>query len=250
MSIETDNDLKSLRAIGKIVAQCLQFMSKKLEPGITTLELDEMGRRFLEKHGARSAPRLTYEFPGTTCISVNEQAAHGIPSASTVLKAGDLVNIDVSAELNGYFADTGGSFVIPPETTLKQKLCLVAQSALAQAMSEAKAGVRLNRIGFAVEREAIRNGFTVIENIGSHGVGRALHEEPGFIPNYWDPKDKRVLKEGQVITIEPFVSSGAREVFELGDGWTLSTKPGIFTAQFEHTMVITKNKPLIMTLPA
>lgn len=250
MSIETDNDLKSLRAIGKIVAQCLQFMSKKLEPGITTLELDEMGRRFLEKHGARSAPRLTYEFPGTTCISVNEQAAHGIPSASTVLKAGDLVNIDVSAELNGYFADTGGSFVIPPETDLKQKLCMVAQRALAQAMSEAKAGARLNRIGFAVEREAIRNGFTVIENIGSHGVGRALHEEPGFIPNYWDPKDKRVLKEGQVITIEPFVSSGAREVFELGDGWTLSTKPGIFTAQFEHTMVITKNKPLIMTLPA
>lgn len=250
MSIENDNDLQALRKIGKIVAQCLQFMSEKLEPGITTLELDELGRHFLEKHGARSAPQLTYQFPGTTCISVNEHAAHGIPSALRVLKAGDLVNIDVSAEMKGYFADTGGSFIIPPETELKKRLCVVAKKALSQAMREAKANNRINRIGYAVEREAMRNGFTVIENIGSHGVGRALHEEPGFIQNYWDPKDKRVLKEGQVITIEPFVSSGARDVFEIGDGWTLSTDPGVFTAQFEHTMVITKGKPLIMTLPA
>ena len=249
MSIESDNDLEALRKIGKIVAQCLQFMSESLEPGITTLELDELGRLFLEKHGAQSAPQLTYQFPGTTCISVNEQAAHGIPSAKKVLKAGDLVNIDVSAELGGYFADTGGSFIIPPETRLKQRLCQVAKSALAKAMNEAKANHRLNRIGYSVEREARRNGFTVIENIGSHGVGRALHESPGFIQNYWDARDRRVLREGQVITIEPFVSSGANEVFETGDGWTLSTKRGIFTAQFEHTMVITKNKPLIMTLP-
>ena len=250
MSIENENDLKALRTIGRIVAQCLQFMSKQLEPGITTWELDEVGRKFLEKHGANSAPKLTYQFPGTTCISVNEEAAHGIPSATKVLKAGDLVNIDVSAEMNGYFADTGGSFIIPPETTLKHNLCLVAKSALNQAMKEAKANARVNQIGMAVEREALKHGFTVIENLGSHGVGRSLHEEPGFIQNYWNPKDKRVLKEGQVITIEPFISSGAREVFDTGDGWTLTTKPGIFTAQFEHTMVITKGKPLIMTLPA
>lgn len=252
MSIENENDLAQLRIIGKIVAQCLQYqyMSEKLEPGITTLELDEMGRIFLEKHGARSAPKLTYQFPGTTCISVNEEAAHGIPSATKVLKAGDLVNIDVSAELNGYFADTGGSFVIPPASQLKQKLCLAAKSALNCAMLEAKANAKINRIGYAIENEAKRNGFTVIENIGSHGVGRALHEEPGFIANFCDPRDRRILKAGQVITIEPFVSSGAFEVVEGNDGWTLSTQRGIFTAQFEHTMVITKGKPLIMTLPA
>lgn len=250
MSIENENDLQSLRIIGKIVAHCLQFMSKNLEPGITTLELDELGRKFLENHGAKSAPRLIYQFPGTTCISVNEEAAHGIPSATKILKAGDLVNIDVSAELNGYFADTGGSFIIPPVTTLKQNLCRVAQNALARAMKEAKANARINRIGYAVEQEAQKHGFTVIENIGSHGVGRALHEEPNFIQNYWDPRDKRILKEGQVITIEPFISSGANEVYDTGDGWTLSTNPGVFTAQFEHTMVITKGKPLIMTLPA
>ena len=250
MSIENENDLKALRIIGKIVAQCLLFMSKKLEPGITTWELDEIGSKFLEKHGAKSAPKLVYNFPGSTCISVNEEAAHGIPLASKILKAGDLVNIDVSAELNGYFADTGGSFIIPPVTKLKQKLCLAAKSALSEAMKEAKAGARLNRIGFAVEKVATKHGFTVIENIGSHGVGRALHEDPGFIQNYWEPSDKRILKEGQVITIEPFISSGATEVFDTGDGWTLATKQGIFTAQFEHTMVITKGKPLIMTLSA
>jgi len=247
MSIENDNDLKSLRIIGKIVANCLHYMSQYLEPGITTLELDELGRKFLKKYGAKSAPKLTYKFPGTTCISVNEEAAHGIPSHK-ILKAGDLVNIDVSAELNGYFADTGGSFIIPPRSPIKEKVCTVAKLALEKAMLEAKSGAKLNRIGYAIEHEASQNGLTVIKNLGSHGVGRSLHEEPGFIQNFWNPKDMRVLKEGQVITIEPFISNGGREVFDTGDGWTLTTKPGIFTAQYEHTMVITKGKPLIMTL--
>jgi methionyl aminopeptidase len=180
---------------------------------------------------------------------VNEEAAHGIPG-SKILKAGDLVNIDVSAELDGYFADTGGSAIIPPESKLHLQICAVAKQALENAMLEARAGAKLNRIGYAIEAEAVRHGLTVIENLGSHGVGRALHEEPGFIPGYYDKRDKRVLKENQVITIEPFISSGAREVFDTGDGWTLATKAGIFTAQYEHTLVITKGKPLIMTLPA
>jgi methionyl aminopeptidase len=249
MSIESDYDLLALRKIGKIVARCLLYMGGKLEPGMTTAELDQIGHRFLEKHGAKSAPKLTYKFPGDTCISVNEEAAHGIPG-SKILNAGDLVNIDVSAELDGYFADTGGSFIIPPETSLKQQLCLTTKRALEMALREAKAGRMLNRIGKAIEKEATKSGFTVIKNLGSHGVGRALHEAPDFIPGYYDRKDKRVLKENQVITIEPFISSGAREVFDSGDGWTLRTKAGIFTAQYEHTLVITKGEPLIMTLPA
>ncbi len=248
MSITSEKDLEALRKVGRIVANCLRYMISKLEPGITTGELDRLGGKFLESHGARSAPRLTYKFPGHTCISVNEEAAHGIPG-SKILKAGDLVNIDVSAELDGYFADTGGSGIIPPETKLHLQLCAVAKQALENAMLEARAGAKLNRIGYAIEAEATRNGFTVIENIGSHGVGRALHEDPGFIPGYYDKGDKRILRENQVITIEPFISSGALEVFENGDGWTLVTRPGIFTAQYEHTIVITKDKPLIMTLP-
>lgn len=249
MSINSEKDLAGLRQIGRVVARCLQHMQSKLEPGITTGELDALGGKFLELHGARSAPKMTYNFPGFTCISVNEEAAHGIPG-SKILKAGDLVNIDVSAERDGYFADTGGSAIIPPEKKIHLRICAVAKQALENAMIEARAGAKLNRIGYAIEAEAIRNGLTVIENLGSHGVGRALHEEPGFIAGYYDDKDKRVLKEGQVITIEPFISTGAREVHENGDGWTLVTNPGVFTAQYEHTIVITKGRPLIMTLPA
>jgi methionyl aminopeptidase len=248
MSINSEKDLEGLRKVGGIVARCLRYMQSKLEPGITTAELDGIGGQFLAAHGARSAPKLTYNFPGHTCISVNEEAAHGIPGPR-ILKAGDLVNIDVSAELEGYFADTGGSAIIPPESKLHLQICAVAKKALESAMFEARAGAKLNRIGYAIEAEAVRNGFTVIENIGSHGVGRALHEEPEFIAGYYDKRDKRILRANQVITIEPFISSGAREVFENGDGWTLLTNPGIFTAQYEHTLVITKHKPLIMTLP-
>lgn len=231
------------------MARCLHMMQAKLEPGMTTLELDALGGKFLADHGAQSAPKLTYNFPGFTCISVNEEAAHGIPGAR-VLQAGDLVNIDVSAELGGYFADTGGSAIIPPESKLHLRICAAAKKALERAMREARDGAKINRIGHAIESEASAHGFTVIENIGSHGVGRALHEEPGFIPGYFDKRDRRVLRENQVITIEPFISSGARHVFDAGDGWTLVTSPGVFTAQYEHTLVITKGKPLIMTLPA
>lgn len=248
MSIESEKDLLALKRIGRIVANCLKAMGQALEPGMTTRELDEIGREFLEFHGARSAPKLTYNFPGTTCISVNEEAAHGIPG-NRILRAADLVNIDVSAELDGYFADTGGSFIIPPESNLKRKLCLATKRALELAINEASAGKLLNGIGRAIEGHAVQNRLTVIENIGSHGVGRALHEEPGFIPGYYDPRDKRVLKENQVITIEPFLSTGARQVFDTGDGWTLATSKKYLTAQYEHTMVITKGRPLLMTVP-
>lgn len=248
MSITSEKDLIGLSKIGQIVGRCLQHMQSILEPGMTTAELDAIGGKFLELHGARSAPRLKYNFPGNTCISVNEEAAHGIPGEK-ILNAGDLVNIDVSAELDGYFADTGGSAIIPPKSQLHLDICASAKRALEFALIEARAGAKLNRIGYAIESEALRSGFTVIENIGSHGVGRALHEEPGFIPGFYDKKDKRILRENQVITIEPFISSGAREVFENGDGWTLITNPGVYTAQYEHTIVITKDKPLIMTLP-
>lgn len=248
MSIETENELNALRKIGRIVAQCLQFMGSKLEPGITTLELDQLGQNFLENFGARSAPQLVYNFPGATCISVNEEAAHGIPGAK-ILRAGDLVNIDVSAELDGFFADTGGSFIIPPESLDKQNLCQATKHALAAALEVTKAGNPLNYIGKAIETEAKRSSYTIIKNLGSHGVGRALHEEPDFIPGYYDPSDKRIMKENQVITIEPFLSTGAKQVFDTGDGWTLATSKRFLTAQYEHTLVITKGKPLIMTLP-
>lgn len=248
MSLSSQKDLEGLQKIGQIVARCLQYMQKQLEPGMTTAELDALGGQFLERHGARSAPMLAYNFPGYTCISINEEAAHGIPG-KRMIQAGDVVNIDVSAELNGYFADNGGSAVVPPALDLHLKLCEVGKAALENAMSAACAGARINQIGYAIESTALKSGFSVIENLGSHGVGRSLHEEPEFIAGFYDPRDKRILKENQVITIEPFISTGARQVTESGDGWTLVTKPGVFTVQYEHTMVITKGRPLIVTLP-
>lgn len=246
MTIETQDDVAGLQRIGRTVSLVLHQMLEAAEPGMTTGELDQLGERWLEEHGARSAPRLTYDFPGATCISINEEAAHGIPG-DRIIRAGDVLNVDVSAELGGYFADTGGTIVVPPTTPQKTRLCHAARTALAEAMKVASAGRPINGIGAAIERTAKAYGFRVIENLGSHGVGRALHEEPEHIAGYFDPSDKRVLREGMVITIEPFLSTRARVVAETSDGWTLAGSAGNLSAQYEHTMIITRGAPIVVT---
>jgi methionyl aminopeptidase len=246
MTIETQDDVAALKRIGKIVSLVLQQMLDTAAPGMTTLELDQLGEQLLEKHGARSAPRLTYDFPGSTCISINEEAAHGIPG-DRVIRPGDVLNIDVSAELDGYFADTGGTRIVPPTNAQKTRLCHATRTALSQAMKHARAGQPINGIGAAIERTAKTFGFKVIENLGSHGVGRALHEAPEHIAGYFDPADKRILKEGMVITIEPFLSTKSRVVTETSDGWTLVGAQGNLSAQYEHTMIITKGEPIVVT---
>ena len=246
MTIETEDDVVALKRIGKIVAHVLHDMLDAAEPGMTTRELDALGAALLERHGARSAPQLTYNFPGATCISINEEAAHGIPG-DRLIRAGDVLNVDVSAELNGYFADTGGTRVVPPTNAQKTRLCHATRTALAQAMKQARAGQPLNGIGAAIERTAKAYGFKVIENLASHGVGRALHEAPEHIPGYFDPSDKRMLKEGMVITIEPFLSTRSRVVTETADGWTLVGAQGNLSAQYEHTMIITRGEPIVVT---
>ncbi|MES2635025.1 MAG: type I methionyl aminopeptidase [Pseudomonadota bacterium] len=246
MTIETENDVVALKRIGKIVSLVLHEMLDAAEPGMTTRELDALGEQLLERHGARSAPKLTYNFPGHTCISINEEAAHGIPG-DRIIRAGDVLNVDVSAELGGYFADTGGTRVVPPTNPQKTRLCHATRTALAQAMKHARAGQPISGIGAAIERTAKSYGFKIIENLGSHGVGRALHEAPEHIAGYFDPSDKRVLHEGMVITIEPFLSTRSRIVDEAADGWTLVGSAGNLSAQYEHTMIITKGEPIVVT---
>lgn len=246
MTIETEDDVVALKRIGKIVSSVLHEMLDSAEPGMTTRELDALGAQLLARHGARSAPQLTYNFPGATCISINEEAAHGIPG-DRVIRPGDVLNVDVSAELDGYFADTGGTRVVPPTNPLKTRLCHATRTALAQAMKHARAGRPINGIGAAIERTANTYGFKIIENLGSHGVGRALHEEPEHIAGYFDRTDTRVLKEGMVITIEPFLSTKSRLVTETSDGWTLVGARGNLSAQYEHTMIITKGEPIVVT---
>jgi len=247
MIVAGDADIEALRRIGGIVARVTQAMLDALEPGMTTRELDALGAGLLAAQGARSAPQLVYDFPGATCISINEEAAHGIPGAR-VIQAGDVVNVDVSAELDGYFADTGGTRVVPPSNEIKDRLCNASREALDSALAQVRAGERINVIGRAIEATARRHRFTVIENLGSHGVGRGLHEEPSFIQGYDNPKDRRLLKEGMVITIEPFLSTHSRFLQEADDGWTLRGEDGSLSAQYEHTLIVTKGEPIIVTL--
>lgn len=247
MTIDTEDDVVALKRIGSIVASVLREMLEAAEPGMTTRELDALGERLLGHHGAQSAPRLTYDFPGSTCISINEEAAHGIPG-DRVIQAGDVLNVDVSAELDGYFADTGGTRVMPPSNPVKTRLCHAAREALNLAMKQARAGRPINGIGAAIQRTAKAHGFKIIENLGSHGVGRALHEAPEHIPGYFDPTDDRRLAAGMVITIEPFLSTKSRMVSEAADGWTLVAERGNLSAQYEHTMIITRGAPIVVTV--
>ena len=246
MTIETDADIAGLQAAGAVVSSVLNRMLDAIKPGMTTLELDQMGAQWLQEAGAQSAPASSYGFPGATCISINEQAAHGIPGARVIQK-GDVVNVDVSAELGGYFADTGGTRIVPPTTPTKTQLVFAARYALEQALKEVRHGAKLNRIGYAIERVARAHRFKIIENLCSHGVGRSLHEEPKYIPGYFDAEDTRVLTEGMVITIEPFLSTKSSQVEEEADGWTLSGIKGNLSAQFEHTLIVTRGAPLVVT---
>jgi methionyl aminopeptidase len=222
-------------------------MGRSIRVGMTTRALDDLGNDFLLEHGAQSAPRLMYRFPGSTCISVNEEAAHGIPG-DRIIQPGDVVNIDVSAEKDGYFGDTGFTFLVEPVHPRKQHLIDTTQKALSEAMRVARAGNKLNMIGKAIEQTAKKAGYKTLRDLASHGIGRKLHEYPECIPNYFDKKDKRILEEGMVITIEPFLSTGAQYTELSDDGWTLISGYGNFSAQFEHTMIITKDQPIVTTI--
>jgi methionyl aminopeptidase len=246
MIAKTEQDIKALKKIGKIVAEIREAMKEATVPGMTTKEIDEIGGRLFDEKGAISGPIGEYDFPGYTCISVNNEVAHGIPG-SRVIKDGDLVNIDVSGSYDGYFADTGISFVVGTPDAKKQQLCDVANSAFERAMTKVKAGSSMNGIGKAVEREAKKNGLTVIKNLTGHGIGKSLHEEPQHILNYYDPWDKALLKEGMVLAVEPFISEKAEHIIESGDGWTFITPDNSLVAQIEHTVIVTKNEPIILT---
>ena len=223
-------------------------MGAALEPGITTAELDAIGRKVLEDAGARSAPELSYNFPGATCISVNEEIAHGIPGAR-VIRAGDLVNIDVSAEKNGLFADTGASFAVPPVKPQIERLCRDGKRAMWVGLNEVKAGKPLAAIGNAIGSFAKKNRYTLVTNLASHGVGRSLHEEPTEIATWPDKHEKRRMTDGMVFTVEPFLSLGAQWAEGGDDEWTLFSEPRAPTVQYEHTVVVTRNGPLVVTLP-
>jgi methionyl aminopeptidase len=249
MTITGEEQLERLKAAGRACAVARDTMAAALRPGITTAELDEIGARVLASHGARSAPVLVYGFPGATCISVNEEVAHGIPG-ERVIAAGDLVNIDVSAERDGIFADTGGSYLVASGDRRLTRLCRDGKRALWAGIGVVRAGARFAGIGTAIGAFARKNGYSLLTNLASHGVGETLHDEPGEIATWPDRQERRVMTEGLVFTIEPFLSLGGEIAVEKepSDGFTLLSEPSAATVQFEHTLVATRNGALVVTL--
>ncbi|MEE7478322.1 type I methionyl aminopeptidase [Methylobacterium hispanicum] len=248
MTVSSEDDLTALKMIGRIVADALEAMGRAIEPGMTTRELDGIGRRVMEDAGARPAPEMVYGFPGATCISVNEEIAHGIPG-DRAIRPGDLVNVDVSAEKDGYFADTGASFAVPPATRRVERLCKDGRRAMWAGLREVGAGKPLAGIGRAVGAFARKNGYTLVRNLASHGVGLSLHEEPKEIATWPDASERRIMGEGLVLTVEPFLSLGADFAEDGDDPWTLYSRPRALTVQYEHTVVATRNGPLVLTMP-
>ncbi len=248
MTITTEAELEALKAVGCVCAIARDKAAEALRPGITTAELDAVVRAVLDEHGARSAPEITYGFPGASCISVNEVVAHGIPG-DRVINAGDLVNIDVSAELNGVFADTGASFVVPDANPKLVALCRDGKRAMWEGIRTVKSGGAFADIGNAIGAFARKHRYTLIENLASHGVGNSLHDEPSEISTWPDRGERRRITDGLVFTVEPFLSLGARYAVdaEPEDGFTLWAEPEAPTVQFEHTIVATRRGAVVVT---
>ncbi|REA55499.1 type I methionyl aminopeptidase [Dyadobacter luteus] len=247
MSISTESDLLGMRSASEAVAYTLKQMTQYAQPGMTTKELDDFGAKILTEFGAKSAPYSTYGFPGWTCISVDNEFCHGIPSEKRKLQEGDLINIDVSAELNGYWADNGGSFVLGRDINQHQKLVDASKQILMKAISNIKGGVKIADIGQIMESEAKKRGFKVIRNLGGHGIGRGLHEQPDELLNYKNKFDHRRFKKNSVVAIETFISTTSSFATELNDGWTMVGNKGGYMAQHEHTIVVTDKAPIILT---
>ncbi|MDQ3290550.1 MAG: type I methionyl aminopeptidase [Bacteroidota bacterium] len=247
MSISKESELEGMQDASKAVAYTLKEMRNYTQPGMTTKQIDEYGGQILNDLGAKSAPRLTYNFPGWTCISLNNEIAHGIPSAEKIVKEGDLINIDVSAELNGFWADNGGSFILGEDIHHHQPLIEASKQILRKAIYNIKGGVRISDIGHLIETEAKRAGYKVIQNLTGHGIGRSLHEEPHEIANYRDRFNLTRFKKNSVVAVETFISTASTKAVTQEDGWTLIGNKGGFVAQHEHTIVITDGKPIVLT---
>lgn len=247
MSITSADELSGMQQISNAVAETLKQMREHAAPGMTTKELDDFGGALLSSLGAKSAPKLTYDFPGWTCISVNNEVAHGIPSSNRILKDGDLINIDVSAELNGFWADNGGSFILGNDTKGLQPLVDASKEILRKAIDQISGGVKIAEIGRIIETEARKRGYKVIKNLAGHGVGRSLHEEPHDILNYPDRYVTSRFKKNSVVAIETFIATTSTYAEQQEDGWTLLGNKGGYVAQHEHTIVVTDGKPVILT---
>ena len=245
MSINTPEELRKMRAAGEVVRRVLEAMKREVRPGVTTAQLDEAGARVMRECGAQSAPILVYGFPGANCISINEEAVHGIPGERQ-LKEGDLLKLDVTVEKDGFMADAAETVPVGEIPEQSRQLMECAERAFQKATLVARAGFRVFEIGRAVEKEVRKAGFSVLRDLGGHGIGRTIHEQPR-IPNFADPEASQILTEGLVITIEPIIAAGSGRAVLAKDGWTVKTADRRPSAHYEHTLVITRREPILLT---
>jgi methionyl aminopeptidase len=245
MSVGSRRDVQALLAAGRVVAEALARMRALVRPGATTVELDRAAAEVFARHGARSAPQLAYDFPGVTCISVNDEAVHGIPGSRRIAP-GDLVKLDVTAELRGYMADAAVTVPVPPVAPEDAELCAAAEAGLAAGIAAARAGSTTGAVGAAVEAEVERRGFRGLRELAGHGIGRTIHEPPS-VPNFGAAGGGDPLTDGLVITIEPIISSRTRRTRHAGDGWTVATADGRRAAHAEHTIIVRRGRPVILT---
>lgn len=248
MSISKESELIGMQAVSQAVALTLKEMRAFARPGLSTKQLDDFGGKILQELGAKSAPKKAYGFPGWTCISVNQEIAHGVPSAKKILQEGDLVNIDVSAELNGFWSDNGGSFVLGTDVHHYQPLVQASKDILRKAIGQIKDGVKVAEIGRLIESEAQKAGYKVIRNLAGHGVGRSLHEAPEEILNCYNKFNRTRFKKNSVVAIETFISTHSTLANTLKDGWTLVGNKGGVVAQHEHTIVVTDKAPILLSV--
>jgi len=245
MSIKTAEELAGMRAAGLVVRRTLEAMKRVVRPAVTTAEVDDTGAKVIREHGARPAPALVYGFPGVNLISVNNEVVYGIPGARKI-REDDLVKLDVTIEKDGFMADAALTLGVGNISEEKSRLMVCAERAFHCAMKVALAGARVSEIGREIEREVRRSGFSVIRELGGHGIGRTIHEQPS-VPNYRDANAREMLTEGLVITVELIIAAGSGNVFLGADGWTVLTSDGGMSAHYEHTLVITNDQPILLT---
>lgn len=248
MTIGNEQDLDGIRRAGRVVADVLAAMREAVTPGITTRELDEIGAQVMRAAGARSAPKLVYGFPGVNLISVNDEVVHGVPSIRRV-EPGDIVKLDVTAELDGYIADAAETVLVPPVSSIAMRMQRCSIAAFHKGMTAARVGRPVRAIGAAVERKVRDCGFHVLRELSGHGVGRTIHEAP-TIPNFDAPYAVQALTNGMVITIEPLISTSFTESYTTADGWTIRTRDGSLSAHHEHTIIVWDRGPEIVTRTA
>ncbi len=247
--LKSPHEIDLMRQSGKISARALKLAGEAVEPGVTTEKLDEIARKYIESQGAVPSFLGYNGFPKSSCISINNEVIHGIPSSKRIIKSGDIVSIDVGAYINGFHGDNAWTFPCGDITKEARNLLKATRESLFKAISVAKVGNRIGDIGNVVEEYAKVRGYSVVRNFVGHGVGASMHEDPS-VPNFGKPGRGARLREGMTIAIEPMVNKGVSKIRVLNDNWTVVTVDGKLSAHFEHTIAITSDGPLILTDPS